>query len=84
MNDSAAQRTPVPIQAHVVPSSFLLHEVQMVDGSPILCGGCASYEQYVGLPKVLQWEGNLYALTGWNSDVDLAYWKPSRLIASVL
>jgi hypothetical protein len=50
----------------------------------VLIGECADYDAFILLPRVLRWEGDLYAVTGWDSDKGEAYWKPSRLIAEVV
>lgn len=67
--------------AYTSPTSFLLSEIQEVDGETILIGDCADFEAYGNLPKVLLWEGKLYSLTGWNSDTSRAYWKVTQRVA---
>jgi len=67
--------------AYTSPESFLLYDIQEVDGEFILIGDCVDYDAYAKLPKVLLWEGQLYSLTGWNSDKHYACWKVTQKIA---
>lgn len=50
----------------------------------VLVGECPDYDAFQALPRVLSYAGRDYALTGWNSDSNEAYWKPSSLIATVV
>lgn len=76
-------RVSKPLIASVVPSAFLLSDIQQVDGETILIADCANYDVYQSLPRVLCWEGRNYSLTGWSSDTFQACWKPNtKLIAT--
>lgn len=65
------------LHATLDPSAFLLSEVQRVDGETILVADCAGYEVFEALPRVLNYEGKNFGLTGWSSDTDRAYWRVS-------
>lgn len=54
------------------------------DDTFVLVGECADYDAFVALPRVLSYDDRLYGLTGWDSDKQEAYWKPSYLIATIV
>ena len=42
---------------------------------------CMDYNVYTTLPKVVEKDGKFYGLTGWNSDLNLAYYKDTASMA---
>ncbi len=36
---------------------------------------CADHDTYMSLPRVVEKDGDLFGLTGWNSDRGMAYYK---------
>lgn len=69
--------------AETVQSAFLLSEIQRYKGQTILVADCRDFDHYSALPRVLKFEGKIFALTGWNSDTHRAYWKIGGLIATI-
>lgn len=70
------------MQATIVRDGFLLSEVQRAGSETILVAPCVDYQAWEALPRVLRFEGQTFGLTGWNSDREQAYWRPTKLAAT--
>jgi hypothetical protein len=51
------------------------------DGETFLHVDCADYSVFSSLPQVVECDGTICGLTGWNSDHGEAYYKSGALIA---
>ncbi|MBY0277914.1 hypothetical protein K2Z84_21480 [Candidatus Binatia bacterium] len=47
-----------------------------MSGFEDLVGACADFDAYKALPEVVEFDGRLWGLTGWNSDTGRACWQP--------
>lgn len=50
------------------------------DGVRYLTTACADYDALRALPEVVNFCGNLYARTGWNSDRCIAYYRDDAYV----
>lgn len=68
-------------QAKPVPVCVLVLNPQTIGSDRVFETPCEDYERFAKLPGVCEFEGRLYAKTGWNSDTGLACYKTGRMIA---
>lgn len=42
---------------------------------------CIDYDEYHNLPQVVEYRGRVFGKTGWNSDLNLAYFRTDARVA---
>lgn len=76
-------RQPV-IQAQIAPGFFLIHTMgKTPDGTSCMSVDCPDYDAYKALPPALAYNNVIYGKTGWNSDIDMAYYQSNARLAKV-
>ena len=79
-----AETEVMELQAKIVPGYIRVSTVGIQDGVSCLSVDCPDYDARKALPEVLEYEGKLHCLTGWNSDVNMAYYKNVPMLAKVV
>ncbi len=57
------------------------HAGTMPNNERYLIADCTDFDVYKTLPEAVEFQGEEYVKTGWNSDVQNAYYKNGRPIA---
>ncbi len=69
------------LTATPVKNAIVIEGKYTCEGTTCLATRCNDYDHYKELPQVVQFEGEDYALTGWNSDNFRAYYQNNGSIA---
>lgn len=59
----------------------VLTEDKLETGNSCLTTSCTDYDDFKSLPRVVAYQGVHFALTGWNSDRNLAYYQSGKPVA---
>jgi len=70
--------------AKTIHDSIVIISSEKIDGIVCLSTSCVDYENYRRLPKVVDFDGIICGLTGWNSDRQLAYYQSKTKIARAI
>lgn len=66
--------------AQSIPQSYkILNYGTFPEGDKFIEVNCIDYSMFCGLPGAMEYDGSVYALTGWNSDRQVACYKTNVL-----
>ena len=69
--------------AQSIPQSYKVFNYgTLPDGEQFVEVNCPNYDFYTALPAGMEFEGKVYTQTGWNSDLQLAYYKAGKKFAT--
>ncbi len=71
-------------QATPVTGAINVEVAWSCDGTRGITVACGTYDTYAALPRVVRFEGEVYGLTGWNSDYGCAYYKRGARYATAV
>ena len=63
------------MEAKVMDRYIMIKADYQLGDCRVLETDCADYDAYTALPRVVERDGVLFGLTGWNSDRGMAYYK---------
>ena len=72
------------MRAKTIPDSIVIISSDKIEGVVCLSTSCIDYENYRTLPQVVDFDGIICGLTGWNSDLQLAYYQSKTKIARAI
>ena len=58
--------------------AIAIHEPHSYSGALWFKVDCTTYDTYATLPRLLLYRGQHYGLSGWNSDVNFAYYSTRK------
>lgn len=81
--DMLTQALQIAFVGYPTTGYVQLQTVGKIDGVSCLSVDCPDYDAYKALPVALTYEGTVHGKTGWNSDINMAYYKSTALLAQV-
>lgn len=72
------------MQAKIATGYVKIETVGVLDGISCLSVSCPDFDAFRVLPAALEYEGKIHGLRGFDSDIGMAYYKTSALLAKVV
>jgi hypothetical protein len=70
------------MQAKALYQSFTVRSAETLpDGVKVVMLDVADYIDFIRKPHAIEYEGQIYGRSGWNSDKCVAYYRTDRLVA---
>jgi hypothetical protein len=76
-NNGANDMTAKPIDNAVE----ILTAATLPDGVKVVTVPCEDYAALKALPKAIEYKGDIYGRSGWNSDTCVAYYRTDKAVA---